>query len=230
MPYRLAVEDIEPDHWIVWMLDLPACFSSGRTEKEAVSAAPNRIADYYRWCWGQDPSLPVPDGPFDTEIVESFRSFPSPEDPDCLVNAFFWDDRRPLTIWDVDAILRLFDWTRQDFKQLLDLITPDQLETSISNEKFQSIIGIVAHIANAENWYFSQIHVGLEQSDLPEGVFERLEATRENTRSQLAGLIGLEKVMENCGERWSPRKVIRRALWHERDHTQHIAKILSALP
>lgn len=25
---------------------------------------------------------------------------------------------------------------------------------------------------------------------------------------------------------WSPRKLLRRALWHERDHTEHIRKVL----
>ncbi|MDW8214000.1 MAG: hypothetical protein RMJ55_10615 [Roseiflexaceae bacterium] len=29
------------------------------------------------------------------------------------------------------------------------------------------------------------------------------------------------------GEVWSARKVVRRALWHERDHTQHIARLLT---
>jgi len=28
------------------------------------------------------------------------------------------------------------------------------------------------------------------------------------------------------GEIWSPRKALRRAVWHERDHTEHIRKIL----
>jgi hypothetical protein len=28
------------------------------------------------------------------------------------------------------------------------------------------------------------------------------------------------------GELWSPRKVLRRALWHERDHTDHLRKVL----
>jgi hypothetical protein len=27
------------------------------------------------------------------------------------------------------------------------------------------------------------------------------------------------------GELWSPRKLLRRAIWHERDHTEHILKI-----
>lgn len=227
--YRCAVEDIEPQHWIVWMLDLPACFSSARTEKGALERAPDRIAQYYSWITDHDPSMSVPDRPLEIDVVETFHSFPCPEDSDYLVNAFFEDDRRPLTVWDVDVALRLFNWTRQDLHSVLGSARPDQLLATIDNEVHKLILGIVGHIAHAENWYFNHLDLGLEPSELPEDLLERLEAVRENTRSQLVELIGVDTIEENCGEHWSPRKVIRRALWHERDHTQHITKRLSAL-
>jgi predicted RNase H-like HicB family nuclease len=229
MPHRCAVEDIEPRHWIVWMLDLPACFSSAKTKKEALERAPDRIAQYYSWITDHDPSISVPEGPFEIEIVETFRSFACPEDPEYLVNAFFEDDRRPLTVWDVDVALRLFNWTRQDLQNVLESARPDQLFTTIDNEVHKSILGVVGHIAQAENWYFNHLDLGLEPSVLPEDVLERLEAVRENTHSQLVKLIGVDTIVEHLGEHWSPRKVVRRALWHERDHTQHIRKLLSAL-
>jgi hypothetical protein len=227
MRHRLAVEDIEPHHWIAWILDLPACFSSARTEKEALRRVPECIAKYYTWVTDRNPSLPVPSGSFDLEVVETFRSFPSSEDPEYLVNAFFEDDRRPLTALDVNKTLQLFDWTRQDLQSLLDSARPDQLFASIDNKVHNSILGIIDHIARAENWYFDQLGLGLEHSKLTEDVLEGLKAVRANTRSQLVDLIAVDTITENCGERWSPRKVVRRALWHERDHTQHIAKLLS---
>jgi hypothetical protein len=33
--------------------------------------------------------------------------------------------------------------------------------------------------------------------------------------------------MGTDGEFWSPRKLLRRAVWHERDHTGHIRKLLA---
>jgi ferritin len=36
---------------------------------------------------------------------------------------------------------------------------------------------------------------------------------------------GVKLVVGVNGEFWSPRKVLRRALWHERDHTEHIRKL-----
>jgi uncharacterized damage-inducible protein DinB len=229
MRYRLAFEDIEPQHWIAWMLDLPACFSSARTEKEALERAPDRIAQYYSWITDHDPSMSVLNGLFEIEVVETYHSFPRPEDPEYLVNAFFEDDRRPLTVWDVDVALRLFNWTRQDLYSLLDSARPDTLHATIDNEVHKSILGIVGHIAHAENGYFNHLDLGLEPSELPEDALERLEAVRANTHSQLVELIGMDTIAENYGEHWSPRKVVRRALWHERDHTQHITKLLTVL-
>ncbi len=37
---------------------------------------------------------------------------------------------------------------------------------------------------------------------------------------------GVNQVAGLDGELWSPRKVLRRTLWHERDHTGHIRKLI----
>ena len=42
----------------------------------------------------------------------------------------------------------------------------------------------------------------------------------------LPGLEASEKVIGIDGEFWSSRKVLRRAIWHEQDHTAHIKKLL----
>ncbi|MBN1318801.1 MAG: hypothetical protein JXA42_25195 [Anaerolineales bacterium] len=91
MLYRVAVEDIEPNHWVAWILDLPACFSSAQTQASAIALVPEQISTYYSWLQGHDGSLPVvtEPGQVEVEIVETFNSFPSTQDPDYVVNAFF---------------------------------------------------------------------------------------------------------------------------------------------
>jgi hypothetical protein len=37
----------------------------------------------------------------------------------------------------------------------------------------------------------------------------------------------MDRVVGKEGELWSPRKVVRRMLWHERDHIEHIQKLLT---
>jgi len=227
MRYRLAVEDIEPDHWIAWVLDLPACFSSAKTEVRAVADAPERISAYYSWFSQHDSSIPVITEPVEIEIVETFHSFASTQDPEYLVNAFFEDDRRPLLYWDVELALVLLQWTRQDLLQVIQSATPEQLSKPIVGEVSGSIAGIIQHIAGAENWYFRQLGLGLVRAQLADGPFEMLQAVRANTQAQLVRLIGDKRITKNCDESWSARKVIRRTLWHERDHTQHISRLIA---
>jgi len=227
MGYRVAVEDMEPGHWIAWALDLPACFSSAQTQADAVARAPERIAGYFAWLADHDASLPAIDGPFAAEIVETFASFASAEDPDYLVNAFFEDDRRALGYWEIEAGLRLLQWTRRDLLGAVAGATPEQLAEAVPGEVRGSVAGLLRHVAGAENWYFGHLDLGFSRADLPADPFEMLAAVRANTRAQLLKLVGDGRTATRRGEVWSARKVLRRTLWHERDHTQHIARLLA---
>jgi uncharacterized damage-inducible protein DinB/predicted RNase H-like HicB family nuclease len=231
MRYRIATEDIEPNHWVAWILDLPACFSSAQTQADAVALVPERISAYYSWLLSHDSSLSVITEPIqvEVEIVETFHSFPSMQDPEYVVNAFFEDDRRVPNYWDVELALRLLQWTRRDLLAVLQSVTQEQLSEPIPGQVSGSIAGIIKHIAGAENWYFGQLDLALDRAQLPNDPLDMLKAVRANTRAQLVKLIGNERITQNCGEFWSARKVIRRTLWHERDHTQHIAHLLAYL-
>src|SRR5574341_1682725 len=97
MRYHLAVEDMEPNHYVACALELPGCFSSARTEAEAVGNASAMIAAHFEWRASRGRPSPWAGEPIDTEVAEVFRSFPSHEDPEYIVNAFFEDDRRSVT-------------------------------------------------------------------------------------------------------------------------------------
>jgi len=49
---------------------------------------------------------------------------------------------------------------------------------------------------------------------------------RANLLEILPGLAGSSRVVGVSGEFWSPRKLLRRAVWHEYDHIAHIRKLL----
>ncbi len=229
MRIRLAVEDMEPNHWIAWALDLPACFSSATSNADAVAHAPRKIADYFSWLLSHDSLIHFVNEPIEVEVVETFHSFACSKDPDYIVNAFFEDDRRPLGYWDVEIALRVLDWTRQDLLGMIHSTTQEQLTLGIKGEVRGSIAGILDHVAIAENWYFNQLGYGLEQAQLTSDPFEKLALVRANTREQLFKFIGNERITKNCDELWSARKIVRRTLWHERDHTQHIMQLLTGL-
>ena len=226
--YRMAVEDIEAGHFVAWLLDLPGCFSSAPTKEKAMARAPDRIESYFVWLTGHDPALPPLSGPFEVQTVETYQSFLSEECPGYLINAFFQDDRRPLCYWDIEVALRLLRWSRQD---LLEIVRPPPHEIllqPVPGEVRGAIAGLLDHVAVAENWYLGQLDLGLARPSLPEDPMEKLDVVRARTRAQLAMLINHDETTTSCGETWSARKVLRRTLWHERDHTQHIATIIAS--
>jgi uncharacterized damage-inducible protein DinB/predicted RNase H-like HicB family nuclease len=229
MHVRLAVEDMEPNHGIAWALDLPACYSSATTAAEAIALAPQKITEYFSWLLTHNNIFPAVKEEVDVDIVETFHSFASSEDPEYIVNAFFDDDRHALGYWDVITGLTLLCWTRQDLLSTIQPIPQEQLTRTIPGEVRGSVSGILNHIAIAENWYFSHLDRGLQQGQLPGDPLDKLAVVRENTIKQLPGLIGDKRITHNYDELWSPRKVVRRTLWHERDHTQHISRLLTLL-
>jgi len=228
--YRLAVEDIEPNRWIAWVLDLPGCFSPAETEADAVARAADCIRDFGPWLRIHDSSLPELKTPVEARVVETFRSFPSEEDPDYIVNAFFEDDRRSLTYWEIETGLRLLQWTREDLLAEVEGITGEQLRASLPGEIGGSLGGVLKHVAGAENWYLRQVGLAVAREQLPEDPFSMLEVVRTNMRARLAELLGDERVLKgDGGEQWSGRKVLRRALWHERAHTRHVKRLLERI-
>jgi uncharacterized damage-inducible protein DinB/predicted RNase H-like HicB family nuclease len=225
MYFRLTIEDIEPNHWVAYALDLPGCFSSAQNSEGAIAQAPERIAEHLAWLSKHMISFVDANLPIEVEIVEQFRSYESAEEKGYIVNAFFEDDRRPLGIWDVEVALRLMAWSRNDLLDLVRGVKDEQLNKNIPGETFVSVAGILKHIAIAENWYFGHMGFGLERKHLPEDVFEMLAEVRGNAEQHLVKLMGDQRIVNECGEYWSGRKVLRRMLWHERDHTRHIAQI-----
>jgi len=91
-----------------------------------------------------------------------------------------------------------------------------------------NINGILRHIGAAEWWYQDRIRYPFpeDERDMPTDPFERLAVVRDHFNPLRSKLDGEDKVIGLEGEIWSPRKVLRRALWHERDHTEHIRKLL----
>jgi predicted RNase H-like HicB family nuclease len=226
MGFRLALEDIEPNHWVAYALDLPGCFSSATNPETALAQAKEIISQHLFWLSSHDPVFSAFTTVVEVEIVEQFHSYESTLEPGYLVNAFFEDDRKPLSFWEVGTALRLMSWSRVDLLDLVHSPKDYQLSQQISGEKFYSVMGVLQHIANAENWYFDRLGLGIDHESLPEEIFERLRAVRKNAKDQLVRLVGDSRVESESCEAWSARKVVRRMLWHERDHTFHIRKML----
>ena len=57
----------------------------------------------------------------------------------------------------------------------------------------------------------------------------RLEMGRARLLEVLPRLEDVARIELRIGEVWSPRKMLRRSIWHERDHTQHILQFRARL-
>ncbi len=226
MTYHLGVEDIEPNHWVAFVFEHPACFSSAATLDEAVANAPVRIAEYLKWLAGFVDAKSAPNQRIEVQVAQVFHSHPSASDLDYVVNALFDDDVKPLTRADVHAGLIILSYARHDLNALVEKISAAQLTQPLVNDSKNSIAKILDHVAWAEWWYFNRLDLGFPRSAMPRDTLAKLEKVRAQTRALLPNLVGDVRVTEKAGEKWSARKVLRRTLWHERDHTKQIERIV----
>ena len=61
---------------------------------------------------------------------------------------------------------------------------------------------------------------------MPSETIERLKIIRDQLLDILPSLADSNLVVGIDEEFWSPRKLLPRAVWHERDHTFHIKELL----
>jgi predicted RNase H-like HicB family nuclease len=224
---RAGVEEIEPNYWVLSVFDLIGCYSSGRTEEEAVAWAERRVNQYFNWIGKKDGKSASLEESIQVTTVERFHLYPWPKDPSRFVKAFFEDDARPLRVWDIDIALRMLEWSRQDLLQLTGLLLPDSLVRLENEPNWKTLDGLLGHIWESENGILGTLGTPVDLAEMPSDSVGRLQAVRSRLRTVLPQWAEKEIERELMGEKWSPRKVLRRALWHERDHTGQLEEQIS---
>ncbi|MBN1212915.1 MAG: DinB family protein [candidate division Zixibacteria bacterium] len=221
MIFHLAINDIEPNHWVAWVLEFHGCFSKGKTYDEAVTLVPGIIRNYFQWRRKHEPSFVIPDGSIETEIIEGIRSF---EVEDYFVNALFEHDKKLLTESDLTEIRKILSYTRQDLLEVIDSLSEEQINQPIEGEVTGSIAGVIKHIATAEMWYFDRIGLTFIREYRYDTLMDLLQDSRRHTLENIPRLLGDVTVHEKRKELWTARKVMRRTLWHEIAHTWQIER------
>lgn len=232
MQLRVGIENNNENRSIAWALEHPGCFAYGRDGAEAQAHMQEAARDYAAWVQSHGMSW-MGEEPLEIVVQQSFDAFFIPRNPlspggeQYLVESFFHYDAEPLTGTDVERAVKLLDWSRQDLLDLLRGLSTEKLNQTFPGERW-SINGILKHVGGAEWWYQERIGSAFppKEADLPDEPMERLELVRAHLMSFLPKLEGVRHMLDVDGETWSPRKVLRRAAWHERDHTQHIRKLV----
>ncbi|HMM40489.1 MAG TPA: DinB family protein [Thermomicrobiales bacterium] len=218
MRYEADLERME-GRWIGYVRDLPGCFASAESRVTCVAALPEAVREDREWS-----GLPM-DAAVEVAVGESHLGWLLDEDYE--VNAFFAADRPPLSAEDAERGLRLLDLARRDLLATVAPLSPEERQREV--EDGWSVERILGHVGGAEWWYLDRLDLAPPRDAAPDDALDRLAFSRRHLVAALLRLAGSDLVTEPRMELWSPRKLLRRALWHERDHTVHIQRFAAAL-
>ena len=229
---KIGLENNLDGRSLAWVLDYPGCFAYGKDGSEALLNVPAALLAYRDWLGRHTPDSWLKDlGDFDVRLVETWTVYWINQEYEVArdglqVESFFHRDWKPLDVVEVRRAALLLRWEREDLLRLVQDLGDANLDQTYPGERW-SMRGILAHVGEAEWWYQQSLGLeGMPEAALPQDVFEKLKVTRARTPEVLPDLAGLEKVWGREGELWSPRKMLRRAIWHELDHIDHIRKLI----
>lgn len=234
MKFEIGIENNFEGHSLAWILGHPGCYSTGVDGPAALAAVPQAIAEYSTWIATRNNGTSWVDGSqIELAPAEQWEVYSINEQFDLAetgyeVNAWFHHDWKPLTELEIERALQLLSWTRADLLSVVANLDNQALHTTFPGERWP-IGRILQHVGGSEWWYLDRLGLGGGQESLLDDPLERLAFVRGQMIEVLPRLGGSTQVVGVDGEFWSPRKVVRRAVWHERDHTEHIRKLKKLL-
>lgn len=207
-PLRVAVDAGFDGGAAAWVLDLPGCVATARTEADALAGVPERVRAYRAWTG--DPGAE----PGEIEVVERVET--KRLDDGYEVNATFAGDRDPI---DAAAVV-----ATQRRVAAFHARVVDAFETNSGDE------AILAHVIRAGIWLSTrtepdQSGITFPADDVPLG--ERVpEALPFMDRyvGRMADGDGVRRRVDGKGEEWTVRKVLRRLIYHAIDHAEQFER------
>jgi hypothetical protein len=227
-----SLENGDENRAVAWAFGHPGCFAYGADPDAAYQAAPQAVEAYLDWVHSNGGTWLATDE-IQVEWIDTWQVYVINENYDLVqegysINAWFLDDWKPLEREEIERGLQLLEWSRSDLLRCVQDLPSEVMQGRHPGERW-GIEGILKHVANAEWWYLDRLDLGFPRQVLHDNVFERLTKVRNHLNSILPELAGSRRVVGTDGEFWSARKLLRRAVWHERDHTLHIQRLLEIL-
>jgi hypothetical protein len=234
MQIRIGLENnIEEGRFLAYALDFPGAFSYGVDESEALIRLPKALLDYEKWIRDHTDDSWLSLTNLDLRVVDRFTTFNINEDYQVIpagqgyqTNAWFQDDWRPISEEEIRHSLKIFHWQREELLAGLSTLSDEVREMGRPGQRW-NINGIANHIANAELWYLSRLGLtSLRREDLAAKPEDRLAQTEALVDQFFPTFKDEGNVKGIDGEFWSYRKIVRRTLWHQRDHIEHIKQLV----
>ena len=189
---------------------LPGAAARGATVEEAKEAIRAAVEEYLSLL--RDVGEPVPKASEDIHLEFEEAS-----------TTTFLTDYDALRPNEMDTLFRWMAISRQELMDLIKKLPEDALKWKPEGET-PSIGDIICHMAEADLWYTERL------KQWPEAPLFRLAATRGVALERLRALSEAEraKVTVYESQEWTPRKVMRRMLEHEREHIAQLRKLVEA--
>ena len=190
--------------------DLPGASARGETIEEAKEKIRDAIKEYVRLLRDVGERVPRYSEGIELEF----------EEVDGTTFLTDYDALRP------NEMETLFRWMAISRQELMDLVKelPEETTDWKPTEEASSIREILCHLAEADLWYTDRL------KQWPEAPLFRLAAARGVALERLRDLSEEKRASVTTfgGEEWTPRKVMRRMLEHEREHIHEIRELLAA--
>jgi predicted RNase H-like HicB family nuclease/uncharacterized damage-inducible protein DinB len=223
--YQVCLEVGEDGTCMAHVPELLGCFAVGSTREETLERLRSAVSEYLAWL-AEHKEVAAPSaaaGEVEIEVAEEI-SMPAsyPRRPGEPV-AFFSADEEPLSYHDLQTAVRLLAHARRDLLEFLEDV-PDSLLNWRPGPDDPSIAETLLHMAHVEADYLAY----LEEEPQPPP-FPQLAAVRNWAYHRLSRLtdVELSRLTSHRDEKWSTRKVLRRFLEHDREHTAHIRSLLT---
>lgn len=223
MAYIVCAEEID-GRWTAHVPDLPGCYAVHDERDKAIQAIPRSVDAFVEWCGGHGIRITGLSAPM--IVSEVIRSWDFEDG--YMVHAFFASDRPPLTEVEMPEYELLLEATMVDLLHLIEDLHPDDTHRDLPGES-RTIAGILDHVARSDLFFMDRLGLAFSQEELPENPRGSLKKSHEHMLEQLPALMKRTGAVTIGGETWSARKVLRRSLWHRRDHTDHIADLIKKM-
>lgn len=199
---------------MLFSADCPGAFARGRDRREAMAKLPGDVRSFCRWA-----GLPIP-APSLVKILEEVYQ-PELQVEDADGNVLFSSERAPLTPEEYAPLRALVLKSAQCLDQLYAAIPDPEAPLGPERVTFygrcpNTARAMFDHVNNCTGYYIAGL--GAECDILPGCCATRLGALA--AAEALPGFLDMSPHQAEDGELWTPRKLLRRFLWHDRIHAR----------
>jgi uncharacterized damage-inducible protein DinB/predicted RNase H-like HicB family nuclease len=240
--YPVAIEEGTAGMWYGRFIDFPGTHARAYERARLLEELRAELTFHVRWLETHAEPVPHIFSP-EIEVTEEERGIRELGESGGEVALFQYDICR-VSHEELDRILRFMTYNRDDLLSFVSTIPENSLSCQPKG-KTRTIIDILNHVCNAEEFYVSRLgkkadmlfenYSGMteeKRDTLP--LLERmdtvrkaaLETLRETVMEKGDAIFTRSEYTTYPGEKWTAHKVLRRFLEHEREHQYNIREYL----